>query len=567
MPGAGTVRTFADRLRPLAADRSGGFAFVDSARRERYFCFADLHAEATRRAGLLRAAGFRRGDRIGLVAPDEAEMVLGFLGMVLAGLVPVLIAPRHVRRTDGLAPAQLDHILATSGAAAILADPASAADLEGRCGAARLLRPEAIFAAGRTAPIPDEPDADPDAPCFLQYTSGSTGRPKGTIVTHRNLLAATALCADSARRRDGAPDHVVSWLPLYHDLGLIGFCLSPLAVATPATLLSPGLFARRPKAWLEAIAARGATITGAPNFAFDFVLRRLRPADVEGLDLRSLRVLFCGAEPIRLASFEAFAERLHPAGFDPDCFMPCYGLAEATLAVSIHPRDEPTRADTLSAGALREGQAKPAAPGERARVVVSCGPPVSGHAVEIVDERAVPLPEGRVGEIRVRGPAVSPGYFGDPAATAESWRDGWLMTGDLGYLRDGRLHVCGRVKDLVIVRGGNYHPQELEWAAERVEGLRGRIAAFPIDRDGDEAFAVVAEAPAGSDREALAAAVAEAITREIGVTPADVRIVPPGTVPLTTSGKVQRRQVRTAYEAGALPGAFPMPSPGMAAVQ
>lgn len=566
MPGlAGNeeARTLPEALGRLAGNRAGDFTFVDAARRERRFDFADLYAEAVRRAGVLHTLGLQPGERVGMVSHDDAEQLLTFLGAVMAGLIPVLIAPRHLRATAGAGHDQLGHILQTSGMAVLLVDAAAADELSAVAGGVRVHAIGALFdtpTASAASGLDRLRLPDPDTPCFLQFTSGSTGRPKGTIVTHRNLLAGIAVCTAAGQRRDGGADRVVSWLPLHHDLGLVGFCLTPLLALSSTTLMSPGLFARRPKAWLDAIHATRATVTGAPNFAFRFLLRRLKPADLDGLDLSCLRVLLCGAEPIQAEAFEAFAERLAPTGFDRNAFMPCYGLAEATLAVTIQSQGEPFSVDRVDAARLREGRATPAEPDRPARTLVCCGTPVADHDIEVVDDLRRPLPDGCVGEIRVRGPAVSPGYYGDPGATAASLRDGWLHTGDLGYLRAGHLFVCGRLKDLIIVRGANFDPHELEWTAEKAAGLRGRAAAaFPIElaggeMAGGESFAVVVEAALASeaDRAELAAAVADAITREHGIVAGDVLVVPLGTIPVTTSGKIQRRSLRASYEAGDL---------------
>ena len=566
LAGNDEARTLPEALGRLADNRTGGVTFVDAARRERRFDFADLYAEAVRRAGVLHALGLPPGERVGMVSHDNAEQLLTFLGAVMAGLVPVLVAPRHLRATAGTTVGamvgaghdQLGHILRTSGAAVLLVDAAAAGELSAVVAGVRVHAIGALFGTS-TAPALEGldrlPPPDPNAPCFLQFTSGSTGRPKGTIVTHRNLLAGIAVCTMAGQRRDGGADRVVSWLPLHHDLGLVGFCLTPLLALSSTTLMSPGLFARRPKAWLEAIHATRATVTGAPNFAFRFLLRRLKPADLDGLDLSCLRVLLCGAEPIQAEAFEAFAERLAPTGFDRSTFMPCYGLAEATLAVTIQPQGEPFSVDRVDAARLREGSAMPAEPDRPARTLVCCGTPVSDHDVQVVDDLRRPLPDGCVGEVRVRGPAVSPGYYGDAGATAATLFDGWLYTGDLGYLRAGCLFVCGRLKDLIIVRGANFDPHELEWTAEKAAGLRGRAAAaFPIEIEGGESFAVVVEAALASDadRAELAGAVADAITREHGIVAGDVLVVPLGTIPVTTSGKIQRRSLRASYEAGDL---------------
>jgi fatty-acyl-CoA synthase len=547
-------KSLPDALGSLIGRSGDGITHVGAGFQERHLDFAEIHVEACRRAALLRGLGTRQGDRIALVVLDEMEMLLSFLGIAMAGMVPVMVAPRHVARGSGNRDT-LNHIVASSGTRLMIVSAALAGDLDLPGTGCAVASVEEVFAPGPGLPAPPLAPIDPHSPCFLQYTSGSTGQPKGTIVTHANIAACTALCANVTLRSDGGRDVAVSWVPLYHDLGLIGFFLTPLLHHVPLVLMSPMLFARRPLMWLELMTAKRATVSAAPPFAFPLLLRRLRDGDLAGLDLSHLRVLMCGAEPIRKENFDALAARLRPAGFDPDCFVPCYGLAEATLAVTSRRKGQPVRVDSVSAPALGLGTARPPVAGESSRTLVSCGPPVDWHRVTIVDDAGQPLPERTVGEIVIEGPAVSPGYCGDAAATAQSIRDGRLHSGDLGYLDGGELFVCGRLKDLIIVRGANFVPQDFEWTVGQLAEMRGRASvAFAVEEQGVESFVVVVEAPMSSDdrRSALSAAAAEAITREHGVTPARVVVVQPGTIPLTTSGKVQRGRVRDMYHADAL---------------
>ncbi len=557
---SGFARILSDVIRPAPSDATEGFQFRNSAGQERYYSFADLAAQALARAARLSRFGLRPGERVALVLFEEADMALAFLAVVCAGLVPVLIAPRNAVRGAGASDSLL-HILADSGARLVLTSgelvDLLAASLPGRD--VEIADVDRLFADVQDADASFEPPVvSPEAICFLQYTSGSTGRPKGTMITHGNVLANVRACVAAGWTDDGDPPYAVSWLPLYHDFGLIGFFLTPLVARVSTTILSPNLFARRPRAWLDALHEHRATVTGAPNFAFSFLLRRMR--DFSGYDLRRLRVLFCGGEPIQRDALTAFAERLAPAGFDARCFLPCYGLAESTLAVTFHPTWHGLLSDRVDAEELGRGVvAPPAAPG-RARDIVACGRPLAGHRVEIVRPDGTSLAERRVGEIRVQGPSVSPGYFRNRDATRAAWRDGWLHTGDLGYFKDGHLYVCGRLKDLIIVRGANYFPQDIEWTVEALSELRGRsVAAFPVEADGAESFAVVAECPIGSPerRAALCAEIAEAVTRDHGIVPADVCVVPLGTLPLTTSGKVQRRRTRELHAAGAFRDSVP----------
>jgi fatty-acyl-CoA synthase len=549
-----------DVLRSAPADGIGGFRFRSSAGQERFLSFADLTKQAFSRAARLHRFGLRRGERVALVLFEEVDMTLAFLAVVCAGLVPVLIAPRNAV-SGAEASGALLHVLADSGARLVLTTGEFAGLLRASlpAGEVEFVDVDQVFAdVAEAAPPFVSAGISPHDICFLQYTSGSTGRPKGVMITHGNVLANVNACIDAGWTDDGDRPYAVSWMPLYHDFGLIGFFLTPLVARVSATILSPTLFARRPRAWLDALHEHRATVTGAPNFAFGFLLRRVR--DCSAYDLRRLRVLFCGGEPIRRDALTAFAERLAPAGFDPRCFLPCYGLAESTLAVTFHPTWHHLISDRVDVDELGRGVAAPPAAPTRTREIVSCGRPLAAHQVEVVGPDGTPLAERQVGEIRVRGPSVSPGYFRNGDATRDAWRADWLHTGDLGYFKDGHLYVCGRLKDLIIVRGVNYFPHDIEWTVEALNALRGRsVVAFPVEADSAESFVIIAECPIGDAerRAALCAEIAEAVVRDHGIVPADVRVVPLGTLPLTSSGKVQRGRTSELYAGGAFDDRVP----------
>ncbi|MBC7172912.1 MAG: AMP-binding protein, partial [Polyangiaceae bacterium] len=344
--------------------------------------------------------------------------------------------------------------------------------LEGRVPAEILIRPVETAFEGET-PAFEPPAITPDDLCFLQFTSGSTSKPKGVMVSHRNLVA-NGLAFLGTHGLDRNPDDVgVSWLPLYHDMGLIGFVLATLLVDLQAVLMPTELFARSPRLWLETITKYRGTITYAPNFAYQLVTKRLKPKDLEGLDLSRLRVAGCGAEPIRAQTLREFADKLAPSGFRSIAFLPSYGMAEATLAITFHGLESELSVDRVDTDAMTQGFARPAdADTKSVSEVVSCGKGFPGHEVMVVDESGKPLPERRVGQVVTRGPSVTAGYFENEAATAESWKDGWLATGDLGYVADGNLHICGRIKDLIIIRGANHYPQDIEWVVGDLEGVR-----------------------------------------------------------------------------------------------
>ena len=547
-----TARTLVEALEPHPNDARFTATFRNSAGQERAFSYAELRAESLRRASVLAGLGLDPGDRIALLLFEEADVALWFLASVLAGLIPVLIAPRNATRSRSGGASSLAHIVAGSGTRVVLTTATLEGDLartlDGQT--ARVIAVEGLSADGDAATFAPCP-AGADDICYLQYTSGSTNEPKGTIITHGNLIANVR--AGFATAWADGPHHFVGWMPLHHDFGLVAFFLAPLIARMPMTLLSSGLFVRWPEVWLDVLHQCRATVTGAPNFAFGYLLRRLRSADVSRYDLSCLRVLFCGGEPIQRDAFQAFADRLAPARLDPRCFLPSYGLAESTVAVTIHPTWQPLLSDTVCGDALRRGVVAPAGPGGGpAKTLVSCGYPLPDHKVEVVAENGTVLPEGLVGEIRISGPSVSPGYFGNPKATYESWRDGWFHTGDLGYLKAGQIYVCGRIKDLIIIRGANHYPQDFEWTVARMNEPRARtVAAFPVDSAEGESFAIVVEADLDPEpRERFRARIIETIIQEHGVAPADVLVVHNGSLPLTTSGKVQRRRSRQMFERG-----------------
>jgi fatty-acyl-CoA synthase len=549
-----TARTLVDALEPQPEDARFTATFRNSAGQERTFTCPELRAESLRRARVLAGLGLEPQSRIALLLFEEADVALWFLAGVLAGLVPVLVAPRNATRSRSGGPSSLSHIVASSGTRVVLTTATLKEDLARTLDGleVRVIPVESLSVdeadddAAVFAPCP----ATADDICYLQYTSGSTNEPKGTIITHGNLIANVR--AGFATAWADGPHHFVGWMPLHHDFGLVAFFLAPLIARMPMTLLSSGLFVRWPEVWLDVLHRCRATVTGAPNFAFGYLLRRLRNADVSRYDLSRLRVLFCGGEPIQRDAFQAFADRLAPAKLDPRCFLPSYGLAESTVAVTIHPTWQPLMSDRVCGDALRRGVVSPPRPGGPSRILVSCGHPLPDHKVEVVAEDGIVLPEGRVGEIRISGPSVSPGYFGNPKATRESWRDGWFHTGDLGYLKAGQLYVCGRIKDLIIIRGANHYPQDFEWTIVRMNEPRARtVAAFPVDGENGESFAILVEADLDPEpRERFRARIIETIIQEHGVAPADVLVVHNGSLPLTTSGKVQRRRSRQMFERG-----------------
>jgi len=401
-----------------------------------------------------------------------------------------------------------------------------------------------------------------DDTCFLQFTSGSTSRPKGVVLTHANLSANVRAIMEQGLGASST-DTGVSWLPLYHDMGLIGFVIAPLYQQNSVTFLSPLLFLKRPARWLSEITRHHATVSFGPNFAYALCVKRIRENEMQDLDLSTWRVAGCGAEPIRSENLRAFADKFAEVGFDARAFVACYGMAESTLAVSFSPVGEGIHTDIVDGRTLWEKGRAEATDAEAAGTakIVGCGGKFEGHDIGVFAlddlESAKSLPAREVGEIRLRGPSVMPGYYNEPDLTKEAFAGGWLRTGDMGYLVDGNVHICGRSKDVIIVNGRNYYPQDLEWEAGQVKGVRrGNVIAFGTMKPNHDRERVVISfetaVAAGPERKKLKGEVRRVVQQAVGLTVDDVVAVDVGVLPKTSSGKLQRGRTREHYERGEL---------------
>lgn len=486
------------------------------------------------------------GDRALLLYPPGLDFIAAFFGCLCAGVIAVPVQPPLGGHTAGCIE-RLNSIATDAQPRCTLTNT----ELLGRL----MNRPRGGNGFGRqmswtttdglsddlaTALRPIE--AGREAIALLQYTSGSTACPKGVMVSHGNLLHNLH---EAFHLGHAGPDGVsVSWLPVTHDMGLIEGVLQPAFSGCPAYLMSPGAFLQRPGRWLGAISRYGATRSGGPNFAYDLTVSRVSPQERTALDLRSWRTAYNGAEPVRAETMEAFATAYEPAGFDARAFRPCYGLAESTLLVSTGRWSRP----------------------RRTAASVSCGRPAPGTRVRIVDPAGGRLcSEGEIGEIQVSGPSVAHGYWRRPLETSETFGDGarpearWLRTGDLGCLRRGELHVTGRIKDLLIVRGAKHFPQDIERTAERQhEAIRkGAVAAVAVAAGvrGDQIALIVEVDPRRVDAdtgERLLADLRQAIAERHGIQLHGIALVTPGTVPKTTSGKLRRFLCRDAWRSDTL---------------
>lgn len=395
------------------------------------------------------------------------------------------------------------------------------------------------------------PEPKPQDIAFLQFTSGSTGLPRAVAIPHQAAIHNVISSDEAIGLPRGGPAHrwadtMVSWLPLHHDMGLVGSLFQSIYGGFDLWLLPPGAFLARPKKWLEHLGRHGVAFAPSPNFGYQLCVERLNEQAREGLDLSWWRDAMTGAEMVRPETVHAFCEAFEPHGFSPEAFRPCYGMAEATLAVTFDLKGRGMRTRSLPAGADSDIGLKE---------VVCVGSPIADTTVRITSPAGGGLPEGEIGEIQIRGPSVFAGYFKDPKATSESLRDGWLATGDLGFLSEGELYVTGRLKDLLIVRGTNLMPHEIEWLAESVTGGGGglRSGAFSVAHGGaGEEVVVVAEVlerdPSTLGR--LGRDIRSTIGRTLSLPVADLAFVRRGKIPKTTSGKVQRRALREQYLKG-----------------
>jgi len=547
------LRTLPDALFE-AAQANTGYTFV-SGRTETFRAYADVRLAALQVAGALRAVGLRRGDVVAIVLPDADQFLTTLLGASIAGVIPASVYPPTT--TSDLTQ-YLDltaTILRTAGARAVITTSAlvpAFATARASCPELSLVlsHEELQAPAEEPAELPSLNDI-----AFVQFTSGSTSAPKGVALTHANVSANIDAFSGPEGVGTTAADVAVSWLPLNHDMGLVGMALGALYTARPCVLLRPQDFVKRPVEWLAAISRHRGTVSFAPSFAYDLAVRRVKDRDLAGLDLSSWRIAGCGAEPIHPPTLAAFTSKFAPVGFRDTSFLPCYGLAEHVLAATFSPRGRRPWIEEVDADGLTARRVAVPYQGEGLSVaLVSCGRPLPGHQIRIAGEDGAALTEGHVGEILLAGPSVMLGYYKQDALTAQTIREGWLHTGDLGYLSGGELFVCGRAKDIIIVNGRKYHPQDLEWAVDGLAGVRrGRVVAFGMaDRGRADRVVIVVEANGTVPATALTDAIRRRVGDLFGLYVDEVAVVASGKVGRTTSGKVQRASTKACYERGEL---------------
>jgi fatty-acyl-CoA synthase len=550
------LRTLPEALAE-AARTDEGYVFVAEGIEMRR-SFADLRMASLGVARALREAGLRPGDLATLVIDDAEQFLTTLCGASLAGIIPASLYPPLVASNPSAYREATARIIRLAGARAVITTSALREqfdDLRSSCPSIDVVLSRETLDA---PPCETDHTASLDDIALVQFTSGSTAVPKGVVLTHRSLSANIDAINGPAGLRSSATDSALSWLPLYHDMGLIGMALGPLYCGRPAVLLTPQMFVKRPAEWLRAISRHRATVSFAPNFAYALCVRRVKDRDLEGLDLSCWRVAGCGGEPIHAPTLAAFAEKFAPVGFRETSFLPCYGLAEHVVAATFAPSGRRPRVEPMPADDVADRRLAVPSDGtpDTAAGLVSCGRPFPGHRLRIVGPDGRELPDRHVGEITLAGPSVMLRYYKQDELTAAALRNGWLHTGDLGYVLDGELFVCGRVKDIIIVNGRKYHPQDLEWGLEDLSGVRrGRIVAFGAPQDGGPDRVIIVAEPSGTvTSDLLSDAIRRRIADLCGLSVDEVVLVRNGTVARTTSGKVQRAAIKARYEQGELVG-------------
>jgi fatty-acyl-CoA synthase len=547
--------------------------------------FGELYAAAQKCAEELARRGVPPGGRVSLMLPTSRQFFICYTGILLAGAVPVPIYPPfRADRIEEYAGRQ-SAILNNAGVSLLLTFRRAEA-------VAKLLKPrvkslldvveaEKLLEAAQKAPLP-APGALPafisgtriregSDIALLQYTSGSTGDPKGVVLTHANLLANMRVIAQGVQL--GREDVGISWLPLYHDMGLIGAWLTLLMHGVPLVVMSPLAFLTRPERWLQAMSKHKGTITAAPNFAYELCVRKISDKALEGVELSSMRVVMNGAEPVNPETLERFANRFTKYGFRREAMLPVYGLAEASLGVTFPPLDRLPRVERVEREAFTaQGRAVPATEGDETAIAfVSAGKSFPGHDVMIVDEQGSEVAERVEGFLWFRGPSGTSGYFENPEATAKlmpqgpAQREGeypWLNSGDRAFQADGEIFITGRVKDIIIKGGRNLYPHEVEELAARAEGIRkGCVVAFGLKdkSSGTEKLVIVAESREedGARRKKIVAAINDEVSRGLGLPPDRVELIPSGSIPKTSSGKLRRDETKQLYAAGTLAAGRP----------
>ncbi|WP_217265570.1 fatty acyl-AMP ligase [Citrobacter amalonaticus] len=510
--------------------------------------YRELKMRAKAGARRLLSLNLNKGDRVALIAETSVGFVEAFFACQYAGLVAVPLAiPMGVGQRDSYS-AKLQGLLASCQPAAIISSDQwlSLINVVNEHSAAIRILSNAQFNALSEKDI-ELPLPSPDDIAYLQYTSGSTRFPRGVIITHREVMANLHVIShDGIKLRDS--DRCVSWLPFYHDMGLVGFLLTPVATQLSVDYLRTQDFAMRPLQWLKLISQNRCTVSVAPPFGYDLCLRRINDNELAGLDLSCWRVAGVGAEPISAGQLNQFGDCFKRAGFDSKAFMPCYGLAENALAVSFSDEASGSQVNDVDRDIL-ECHGKAVAPTKSTRAIstfVNCGKALPGHRIEIRNEVGSPLPERDVGHICISGPSLMSGYFQDPVSQKDIQSTGWLDTGDLGYLLDGYLYVTGRIKDLIIIRGRNIWPQDIEYIAEQEPEIHSGDAIAFVTSQERIILQIQCRVSCEERRAQIVHSLTARVQSEFGVS-VSIELLPPHSIPRTSSGKPARAEAKKRY--------------------
>ncbi|MEM9447028.1 MAG: fatty acyl-AMP ligase [Cyanobacteria bacterium P01_E01_bin.6] len=558
LKGLHPLATLVDLLRyraQLQPDKTAFIFLIDGETQEQRWTYRDLDRRAQEIAALLQSH-CRLGDRALLLYPPGLDFIAAFFGCLYAGVVAVPAYPPSRDRQF----AHLQSLLTATQATLLLSTQSLIGKLKQASNLASLRWLATDVMTAGVAQGWQEPRLTENALAFLQYTSGSTGSPKGVMVTHHNLLHNQRTIQQSFGHSSATV--IVGWLPLFHDMGLIGNVLQPLYLGIPCILLSPIAFLQKPHRWLQAISRYRATTSGGPNFAYDACIRKTTSEQCADLDLSSWDVAFNGAEPVRAETLARFAQTFAPKGFKDSAFYPCYGMAEATLFVTGGLKTAPPTICSISAPDVEQNRAVAANGQVPSRSVVGCGRTWLAERVSIVNPKTlVQCPADQIGEVWIAGPSVARGYWQQPQATEQTFqayladtKEGpFLRTGDLGFMQEGELFITGRLKDTIVIRGRNYYPQDIERTVEQSHpALRsGCGAAFGVEIAGEEHLVVVQEVERSHRRSldvnTVLGDIQEATTAEHGLHIHAIVLIETGSIPKTSSGKIQRHACRQAF--------------------
>lgn len=568
------INTIVDLLEYRAAEKPQGIAYnylVDGETETVSLTYAELQSKVKAIAAILQSYCAPKERAILLYQPG-LDYIVAFYACLYADMIAIPAYPPRPNRSVS----RIQTIIQDAQPKIALTSQGILTNLEKRAAGTPELQAISWLATDNLPHYSNSwrsPNSKSEDVAFLQYTSGSTADPKGVRVTHCNLFSNFKIICKSFEFHESTSG--VSWLPPYHDMGLIGCILAPLYAGFGANLMSPLLFLQSPIRWLQAISHYRARISGGPNFAYDLCVRKIKPEQLADIDLSCWKIAFNGAEPINYHTIKQFVDKFAPCGFKAETFYPCYGLAEATLMVTGGLRSKPVVVQTVDTQALQQNQIQPSMPEANSKILVGCGQSLGDNQVMIVNPETLTVCSEGIGEIWISGSSVASGYWNQPQLSAETFaariqgvEGTWLRTGDLGFLVDGELFVTGRIKEVIILNGRNHYPQDIERTIEsQVEAIRPNCSAsFSVTIDGEEKLVIVAEVErrywdyqrratqngsgAKSQQEQLVKAIRRLVAQEHDLQVYEVLLLKPGGIPKTSSGKIQRRVCRTKYLEG-----------------